>query len=100
MSTAKKSGGLKGLSIKRLAAVVASVLGEREKVYKDKNSAIKAIAQKSKQAVVLGLVRTGGVSVDEIVGIFGISRTYARDIISKLVIKGEKIKKNEDGVFV
>ena len=99
MSTAKKTGGLKSLALSRIAAIVADLTGERPKKYKDKNSAIKAIPKTSKQNLVLATLRTGGMTVGEIEGAFGISRAYARDIISKLELRGEKISRDDDKRF-
>lgn len=103
MATAKKTGGLQALPLARIAKMVAVVTGERVKKYKDKPSAIKALGRPPKQKIVLALLKTGGATVGQIEDLFKIRRAYARDIISKLTLKGEKIEKEkfgEDGDYL
>lgn len=99
MATAKKTTGVVALPLARIAEMVGQVKGERVKKYKDKKTAIAALDNPSKQKLVLAFIKTGGATIEDIQGLTGASRAYARDIISKLCQKGEKIVKGEDKVF-
>lgn len=99
MATAKASTGLHALPMARIAAMVSILTGERVKKYKDKNTAVKALGNPSKQKLVLSFIKDGGATIEDIMNLTGASRAYARDIICKLVQKGEKIVKDEDKTF-
>ena len=99
MATVKASTGVHALPLARIAEMVSVLKGERAKKYKDKNTAVKALDNPSKQKLVLAYIKTGGATIENIQDLTGASRAYARDIISKLCQKGEKIVKDEDKIF-